>query len=85
MNTKDVAYLRRGELGCEVGGLGAAGAEEGARLEGDDRPRVQSQRPRVRSEVAQQARRVEEPNLQKGSQIYLFLFYSPISPDFPHK
>ena len=61
----NVAYLRRGELGGELGWLGAAGAEEGARLEGDDRPRVQPQRPRVRREVAQQARRVEEPHLRK--------------------
>ena len=57
--------LRRGELSGELGWLGAAGAEEGARLEGDDRPRVQPQRPRVRREVAQQARRVEETYLQK--------------------
>ena len=64
-----VAHLRRGELGGELGGLGAAGAEEGARLECDDRPRVQSQRPRVRREVAQQARRVEETPLYSTTSV----------------
>ena len=62
MNVMD---LRRGELGGELRGLGLARPQEGARLERHDRPRVQPQRPRVRGEVAEEARRVEKAHLQR--------------------
>ena len=60
-----ITYLRRGELGGELRGLGLARPQEGARLERHDRPRVQPQRPRVRGEVAEEARRVEKAHLQR--------------------